>query len=161
MTNRDLEKEFEEKYNCYGSMLYRIAFLYLGNAADAEDVLQDIFAKYLFTKKKFSSTEHEKAWFIRSTQNKCLDLLKKASRKNLNIETASAMTENKSDLEQDVLRNIFALPEKYKAAVILYYYNGYSVEEIARILKTSTSAVKKRLQRGREMLKFELEDYRV
>ncbi len=159
MKKRDLEKEFEEKYNRYGSMLYKIAFLYLGSSSDVEDVLQDVFTKYLFANKKFDSCEYEKAWFIRVTQNKCLDVLKKANRRNLNIDDVSIATENKCDTEQDVLRNVLALPEKYKSAVILYYYHSCSAEEIASILKISKSAVKKRLQRGREMLKLELEDY--
>lgn len=159
MKKRDFEKEFEEKYECYGTMLYRIAFLYLGNACDAEDVLQDIFIKYFFSKKKFNSNEHEKAWLIRVTQNRCLDILKKSSRKNLNIDDISVAVETEKDSELDILRNIFLLPEKYKSVIFLYYYNGCSVEEIAGILKISITAVKKRLQRGRETLKIELEDY--
>lgn len=76
MSKRDLENEFEAKYNEYGNMLYKIAFLYLGNASDTEDVLQDVFTKYLCGKYKFKNTEHEKSWFIRVTQNKCLTLRK-------------------------------------------------------------------------------------
>ncbi|MBR2957467.1 MAG: RNA polymerase sigma factor [Clostridia bacterium] len=159
MKNRDLEKEFEEKYNLYAAMLYRISFLYLGNSADAEDVLQDVFTKYFYNKNKFSSPEHEKAWLIRTTQNACLDLLKKAGRKNLNLQDVTLSVQSDNDARQDILRSVFALPPKYKIAVLLYYYNGYSVEEIARILRISKAAVKKRLQRGREMLKPELEDY--
>lgn len=82
MSKRDLENEFEAKYNEYGNMLYKIAFLYLGNASDTEDVLQDVFTKYLCGKYRFKNSEHEKAWFIRVTQNKCLDYLKKSGRKN-------------------------------------------------------------------------------
>ena len=158
MKNRDLEKEFEEKYRLYAAMLYRISFLYLGNGADAEDVLQDVFTKYFFGKAKFNSVEHEKAWLIRATQNTCLDLLKKKSRKNVSTEEIELSVCCENDARQDVLRSVFALPTKYKSVVLLYYYNGYSVEEIARILKISKAAVKKRLQRGREMLKPELED---
>lgn len=159
MKNRDLEKEFEEKYNLYAAMLYRISFLYLGNSADAEDVLQDVFTKFFYSKNKFSSLEHEKAWLIRTTQNACLDLLKKAGRKNISVEDISLSVQCDNDVRQDILRSVFALPPKYKSAVLLYYYNGYSVEEISRILRISKAAVKKRLQRGREMLKPELEDY--
>ena len=89
MKSRDLEKEFEEKYRLYAAMLYRISFLYLGNSADAEDVLQDVFTKYFFGKAKFSGAEHEKAWLIRTTKNACLDLLKKAGRKNVSTQEVS------------------------------------------------------------------------
>ena len=160
MSKRDLENEFEAKYNEYGNMLYKIAFLYLGNASDTEDVLQDVFTKYLCGKYKFKNTEHEKAWFIRVTQNKCLDYLKKSGRKNECIEDVSATaTYKNNDMEQDVISKVIALPEKYKSAIILFYYNNYTVEEISKTLKISKSAVKKRLQRGRDILKLELEDY--
>ncbi len=160
MSKRDLENEFEAKYNEYGNMLYKIAFLYLGNATDTEDVLQDVFTKYLCGKYRFKNSEHEKAWFIRVTQNKCLDYLKKSGRKNECIEDVSATaTYKNNDMEQDVISKVIALPEKYKSAIILFYYNDYTVEEISKTLKISKSAVKKRLQRGRDILKLELEDY--
>ena len=159
MKARDFEKEFEEKYNSYGSMLYKIAFLYLNSASDAEDVLQEVFSKYLLTRKDFNNQEHEKAWFIRITQNYCLDLLRKSERKNLDIADLSVITQHDNDTQQDIEQSIIALPPKYKIVIFLHYYSGYSVEEISRILKIGKSAVKKRLQRGREMLKLRLEDY--
>ena len=160
MKKRGLETEFEAKYNDYGNMLYKIAFLYLGNATDTEDVLQDVFTKYLCGKYKFKNQEHEKAWFIRVTQNKCLDYLKKSGRKNVCIDDVDITdTYNYDETEQDIISKVIALPPKYKSAIILYYYNDYSVEEISKILKISKSAVKKRLQRGRDILKLELEDY--
>ena len=160
MSKRDLEKEFEATYNEYGNMLYKIAFLYLGNASDTEDVLQDVFTKYLCGKYRFKNSEHEKAWFIRVTQNKCLDYLKKSGRKNECIDDVPVTATYKDeDLEQDVISKVIALPQKYKSAIILFYYNDYTVEEISKTLKISKSAVKKRLQRGRDVLKLELEDY--
>ena len=160
MSKRDLENEFEAKYNEYGNMLYKIAFLYLGNASDTEDALQDVFTKYLCGKYKFKNTEHEKAWVIRVTQNKCLDYLKKSGRKNECIDDVTVTATYKDeDLEQDVIAKVIALPEKYKSAIILFYYNDYTVEEISKTLKISKSAVKKRLQRGRDILKLELGDY--
>jgi len=162
MSKRDLETEFEAKYNDYGNMLYKIAFLYTGNANDAEDVLQDVFTKYLTGKYKFKNAEHEKAWFIRVTQNKSLDYLKKSGRKSVCLDDVEITdTYNYDESEQDIISKVIALPEKYKSAIILYYYNDYSVEEISKILKISKSAVKKRLQRGREILKIELEDYAI
>ena len=160
MSKRDLENEFDAKYNDYGNMLYKIAFLYLGNESDTEDVLQDVFTKYLYGNYKFKNSEHEKAWFIRVTQNKCLDYLKKSGRRNECIDDVPATATYKDeDMEQDVIAKVIALPEKYKSAIILFYYNDYTVDEISKTLKISKSAVKKRLQRGRDILKLELEDY--
>ncbi len=159
MSKRDLEKEFETKYNDYGKMLFRIAYLFVGNSADAEDILQDVFMKYLSGKYCFKDAEHEKAWFIRVTQNKSLDYLKRKGRKNLSLDNADVITYEKNTISSDVIKTVLALPEKYKSSVILYYYEDYSVEEISEILKISKSAVKMRLKRSREILKLELEDY--
>lgn len=159
MDKRDLEKEFDAKYNDYGKMLFKIAFLYVGNSADAEDILQDVFIKYLSGRCSFKDSDHEKAWFIRVTQNKALDFLKRKGRKNISLDDIENFTYEKNDNSADILREILALPEKYKSSVILYYYNDYSVEEISKILKISKSAVKMRLKRSREILKTELEDY--
>ena len=107
----------------------------------------------------FKDSDHEKAWFIRVTQNKALDFLKRRGRKNISLDDIENFTYEKNDNSADILREILALPEKYKSSVILYYYNDYSVEEISKILKISKSAVKMRLKRSREILKTELEDY--
>ncbi len=159
MNKRDLEKEFEEKYKDYGRMLFRTAYLYVGNSADAEDVLQEVFMKYLSGRYRFKDADHERAWFIRATQNKSLDLLKRKGRKNVSLDEINELTYEKDTYSADILKKVMALPEKYKSAVMLYYYDGYSVEEIAAILKISKSAVKMRLKRSREILKTELEDY--
>ncbi len=160
MKKRDLESEFETKYNDYGNMLYKIAFLYLSNAADAEDILQDVFTKYLCRGYRFKDAEHEKAWLIRVTQNKCLDYLRRSGRKTVCIDDIPLTDSHRhNDLAQDVISKVIALPEKYKTAIILFYYENYNVDEISKALKISQSAVKKRLQRGRDILKLELEDY--
>ncbi len=159
MEKRDLEKEFEKKYQNYGKMLYKIAFLYVGNSSDAEDVLHDVFIKYLETKKTFKDENHEKAWFIRVTQNKCFDRLKKAERKNVSLSFVEETAYEESENLKEVLKRVLELPDKYKSSVILYYYNDMTVKEISSILKISVSAVKMRLERARRLLKLELEDY--
>lgn len=156
----DKNKEFKTAYDNYGEMLYRIAFVYLANQDDVEDVLQDVFISFLTNLSKFRSEEHKKAWLIRTTQNKSINLLKASSRKNINIEDIQLQgSEAVDDLHIDILKQIISLDEKYKSVVILYYYNDYSVSEIAQILKISKSAVKMRLKRSRELLKIKLEDY--
>lgn len=159
MNKRDLEKEFESKYNDYGNMLFKIAYLYTGNSADAEDILQDVFMKYLSGKYRFKDEAHEKAWFIRVTQNKSLDYIKRSYAKNILLEDIDYAVADDGAEATDILRKVLELPEKYKSSVILYYYYDYSVKEIAKTLKISVSAVKMRLKRSREILKLELEDY--
>lgn len=164
--NKSVKSEFSEKYSLYGEMLYKIAFLYLGNSYDAEDVLQEVFIKLLYGNQSFKSPEHEKAWLIRVTQNKCRDALKSAGRKNTslvfdNSDFSLGFCENKSDIHMDILNKILQLPNKYKTAVILYYYYDYSVRDVAAALKISNSAAKMRLKRAREILKIELEEYNL
>lgn len=159
MEKRDLEKEFEEKYRIYGKMHYKIAFLYVGNSSDAEDVLHDVFIKYLEAQKKFKDISHEKAWFIRVAQNKCLDRLRRSERKNVSLLSIEETAYEESENPREVLKTVLALPEKYKSCVILYYYNDMSVKEISSILRISVSAVKMRLERARKLLRLELEDH--
>jgi len=153
------EQVFREKYNLYGKTIYKIAFVYLKNNADVEDALQEVFLKLLLKAPKFNSVEHEKAWLIRVTINTCKNMLKSHGRRQ-NIATMDELEqvgtpERKND---EVLTEILNLPDKYKAVIHLYYYEGYSVLQIAQILKTTQSAVKMRLKRGRDILKLELRD---
>ncbi|MEZ3420564.1 MAG: RNA polymerase sigma factor [Eubacterium sp.] len=161
MDKETLKNQFETKYELYGEMLYKIAFLYFGNSYDAEDALQEVFIKLLYTSPAFKNAEHEKAWLIRVTQNKCRDMLKTAERKNTVTEATelSDYAKTESDAYLDIIKHVTMLPEKYKTAVILYYYYDYSVSQISQTLKISKSAVKMRLKRGRDILKIELEDY--
>lgn len=152
--------DFPGKYEEYGEMLYRIAFVFLGNPDDTEDILQEVFMTLLYNSPEFKTKEHEKAWLIRITQNKCINFLKSSSRKTLPFDEMQLPTYSENHEEKiDVVKNILSLPPKYKTAVILHYYNDYSVEEIAKTLKIGKSAVKMRLKRAREILKIELEDY--
>ena len=152
--------DFEIKYDQYGEMLYKIAFLYFGNAEDTEDALQEVFMKLLYAAPRFHSEAHEKAWLIRTTQNKCRDMLRRSSRKDTTLDGLPlAAKDDDCDTKLDVRSKIIALPPQYKTVVILYYYYDYSVGAIANTLRLSTSAVKMRLKRARELLKIELEGY--
>lgn len=154
------ENDFDTVYDMYGDMIYKIAFLYLGTPEDAEDVMQDVFVRLITKAPEFKDEEHRKAWIIRTSQNRCRDKLRASARKNLNIDDYSFPSEDgDTDAKIDVINGIYKLPSIYKSAVILYYYYDYSVKEIAKTLKISTSSVKMRLKRGRELLKIELEDY--
>lgn len=159
---KNIDDIFREKYEKYAKMLFRIAFLHLGNTYDAEDVLQNVFMKLLYSAPHFSDEEHEKAWLIRVTQNHCKNVLKSSSRRN-NSELNEEISQDKvSDLSKaiDISLKIKSLPVNYKTAIYLYYYEDLTTEQISKTLKISQSAVKMRLKRGRELLKSELEEYR-
>lgn len=148
-------QRFEEKYDAYGAMVYRLAMVYLGRHADAEDVTQEAFVRLLYKAPAFADGEHEKRWLLRVTANLCRDQLKGFWRKR-----AVALEQDYPIDDPDafgVADAVVRLPEAYKGPIHLHYYEGYSVAETADILKLSQSAVKMRLKRGREMLKLELE----
>ncbi len=144
-----------EVYDKYADMLYRLAYSMVLSTHDAEDVVHDVFAKYLMKNPHFKDEEHEKAWFLRVTVNQCHDFAKKQKYRNYTpLEEVVATVETKEDL--GLLPAVLALDEKYKMVLLLHYFEGYSVEEIAFSLKLSVSAVKMRLSRGREKLKHQI-----
>ena len=153
-------QSFEEVYETYGKMLYRTAFLYLGNADDTEDILQEVFIKYLTARPPFNDTEHEKAWLLLVTRNACRNYVKKHRKGNVSLEDYDAPEQSPDrDTRLDVLRQVTSLPPKYKEVIILFYYNNLTVAEISKLLSITQSAVKMRLKRGKGKLKIKLEGY--
>ena len=154
---RNEKQEFETAYGLYADMLYRLSFSYMKNKEDAEDVVQEVFTKYFCGIHLPMNQEQEKAWFLRVTINQCHDTLrKKAYRMHASLdEVTEVVAEEKKN--GHLYNALQGLPEKYRGVVILHYLEGYSVEEITKILQISASAVKMRLKRGREFLKEELE----
>lgn len=150
--------DFERVYDRYADMLYRLAFSHLQSREDAEDVIQEVFVKYLGATSAFKDAEHEQAWFIRVTVNACYDFLrKKKYRLHVSLDEIEETVAKEEDALSDVSQMLSGIPPKYKTVMLLYYFEGYSVEEISQILKLSKSAVKMRLSRGRELLKEQME----
>ena len=152
------KQRFEIAYGQYADMLYRVSFSYLKNKEDADDVVQDVFTKYFCGLHMPMNPDQEKAWFIRVTINQCHDAIrKKGYRNHSTLDEVIQMPEKDKEDTTPLYEALDKLPEKNKGVIILHYLEGYSVDEIARILQLSVSAVKMRLKRGREFLKEELE----
>lgn len=145
------EQEMQQFVAQYGPLVYRLAMAQLRHQADAEDVYQDVFLKLIRHQPTFENPAHQKAWFIRVTVNTCKDRLKKASRRDLPLEeaTATACASEQSGLQEALER----LSEQDRALIFLYYYEGYKSEEIASLLLTNGSTVRSRLKRARAKLK--------
>ena len=135
----------------YGDMLYRICLLTLRNSADAEDVVQETFIRYVQKSPEFNDAEHEKAWLITVATNKCRDMLRYRSRHQTESEEL-LLTYAIDKEESGILDALMELPEKYKTPLMLFYIDGYKVDEIADIMGISASAAKMRLSRGRKLL---------
>lgn len=135
----------------HGNRLYRLCLVILGNESDAEDALQETMIRYLQKAPAFTNDEHEKAWLIKVTSNICRDTLRYRKRQPVSLPDEWVNTplppENK-----EILGVLCALPEKYKLVLILYYVEGYRINEIAEIIEKTPSAVKMRLQKGRKLL---------
>lgn len=139
----------------YGDILYRVALAQLGNDADAQDVVQDVFLKYIKAKPIFNDDNHEKAWFLRTTINHCHDLTRRNKLRIFSpLDDAINVAEESSQDLRELLSLIDQLPSKYKDTVILHSLEGFSVEETAKILDISISATKMRLSRARELLQI-------
>lgn len=147
--------EFETAYDTYSAAVYRLALVYLGRPADAEDVTQEVFVRLLCRAPAFTGEDHKKRWLLRVTANLCRDQLRGFWRKRV-VELDEALPAAPAE-EREAARAVMSLPEQYRLPIHLHYYEGYSVAEIAGILKLGQSAVKMRLKRGRELLKLELE----
>lgn len=142
----------ERIYNQYSEMLFRLSYSMLQSREDAEDVLQDVFVKILSRPFDFNSAEHERAWLVRVTLNRCHDVLrKKKIRRYTPLEDIVSLPAEEKDLS--ILREVQALPSDKREVVLLRYFEDFSVQEIAEILHITPSAVKMRLARARELLK--------
>jgi len=146
------ELDIERIVDTYGDMLFRICLVILCNEHDAEDVVQDTCFKYLTKSPTFYDSEHEKAWLITIATNRCKNMRRyNIIRKHMDISDLQIYC--KEEENYGLLDHLMKLPNKHKIVLLLYYVEGYKVDEIAKILTITTSAVKKRLQRGRELIR--------
>ena len=156
--SRDIPKSEQEfkitptkLFERYSDMVWRLALARVGREASADDVLQEVFLRVVKLNPTFKNTEHAKAWLIKVTINCSKKLLGSAFRRH-----QASFEENiafETTEERDVYFAVQALNPKYKTVVHLYYYEGLKVDEIAKILQISPSAVKQRLSRARQELK--------
>ena len=153
---QDIRIKTAELYTRYADILYRTAYAKLLSAHDAEDAVSETFAKYLGKTPEFRDSSHERAWFLRVCINTCTDIMRRRSVRSYTPLDELAEVLPAAEKDAHVLESVYALPEKYRLCVLLYYFENLNVEETAESLKISVSAVKMRLSRARDMLKTEL-----
>lgn len=141
----------------HGESILRLAYSYLHNQSDAEDILQDTLIQYLRTAPVLESPAHEKAWLLRVAGNLSKNLLRAQGYRQADQLEETLVTQEREDLSY-VWEAVKALPVPYREAIHLFYYEGYSTAQIARILDQKESTVRSRLKRGREKLKPLLEE---
>ncbi len=143
----------------YRNNLYVMAFSVCKNTQDAEDVVQDTFIQYWAQKKEFVSEQHIRAWLIRVAINKAKNKVNTFFRKNtLPLEDYMQTLTFESEESSGLFEAVMGLPVKYRIVIHLFYYEDYSVNEIADILKLTQGNVKVRLSRGRMLLRNTLKE---
>ncbi|MCI8808885.1 MAG: sigma-70 family RNA polymerase sigma factor [Oscillibacter sp.] len=141
--------------NRWADTILRVGYTWTGSPQDAQDVCQTVLLKLLTHPEHFPNAERERAWVLRVTINCCKDLKKSAwYRRRVPLEAASSRMVCLPDLEESpVLTAVQALPEKYRQAVYLRYYEEYDVNEIAAVMGCKPSQVSTYLYRGKAKLK--------
>lgn len=152
------EQEVNRAVEKYADTVFRICILHLKNKSDAEDIFQEVFLKFALNDKEFENANHEKAWIIRVTVNACKDLIKSFFRsRTISIDQLISVADEENEDLSYVLEAVLKLPVKYRDAIYLHYYEGYSALEIGKILGKKENTVYSLLSRGRDMLKTSLE----
>lgn len=155
-TSVQAHERVEALVQAYGDLLFRLCFVMLGNAADAEDAVQETLIRYLQKAPPFASDGHRKAWLLTTAKNRCRDMLRfRLRHPQTDIGYLQEMAAEPS--ENGILEALMSLPEKFRLVLTLYYVEEYRIEEIAQIIQKTPSAVKMRLQKGRRLLE---EQYR-
>ncbi len=146
-------QEFTRLVELFSGTVFRTALCYVKNKHDADDVMQDVFLKLYTYNKDFESDEHVKAWLIRVTANHCKNLLKSLSYRLFEpIEKAENIPTHE-EKEEELLSIIMQLNQKCRSTMYMFYYEEYSVKEIAAILGEKETTITTRLSRGRKQLK--------
>ncbi len=150
-------EEFTLIYEKYVDSVYRVCFMLLKNTAEAQDAVQNVFIKLINRENNFDSESHLKAWLIVVAKNECKNILKSwfHSKREDNSVLESITYSEKED---SIINEILKLPDKYKLPLYLYYYEGYSGEEISKMLNIRHSTLRTHLKKGREKLKSVMEE---
>lgn len=148
------ERSARAQIDRWGDMVWRLALARTRHIQDSEDVFQEVFSRFFRHQENLDSDEHQKAWLIRCTLNCTNTLLSARWRTHLPLE--KAVTQAMEPEDREVYQAVLALPRKYRTALHLHYYEGYSVAEIAALTGAREGTVKSWLSRGREKLAAEL-----
>ena len=146
----------------YSDMVLRIAYTYLKNRADAEDIVQDVFLRIIDKKPSFNDESHEKSWLIRATINMCKNKVNMFWNKNkCSIDDVQEFAvSDKYNTDTSVFQAVMALGETFRVVLYMLYYEGYSTPEIADVIGKNETTIRSLLHRARNKLKDMLkEDY--
>ncbi|MBO4947187.1 MAG: sigma-70 family RNA polymerase sigma factor [Lachnospiraceae bacterium] len=154
---RETERQAERLLDQYGNSVLRLAYSYLRNMSDAEEILQETLIRYLQTAPEFENSAHEKAWLMKVAANLSKNRIDYNQRRATDELKEELLAQDQEDVSF-VWEAVKVLPEQYRETIHLFYYEGYSTAQIARILTRKESSVRSDLRRGREKLKQVLKE---
>ena len=137
----------------YMDTVFRLAFSYMKSSSDADDITQNVLLKLYRYEGDFQSESHLKHWLIRVTINECKSAFRSRWRRHEDIEDYVNSLTMPTQEHSDLLDAVMALPQKYRTAIYLFYYEGYTTAEIAGLEDIPEATVRTHLARGRERLK--------
>lgn len=148
--------DIENTVHKYRDSILRLAYTYLKNQSEAEDIAQDVFVAYIQKKPYCLTEKNKKSWLMQVTANKCKNTLNSAWRTRNTVikDDLSYMPKN----HEEIISYVLTLDEKYRIPIHLYYYEGYSIKEISSLLKRNSATVGTWLSRGRQLLKAMIGD---
>lgn len=148
----DPDKYLREILDKHGNRILRLAYSYVHNMEDSEEILQDVLLKLLSSAPEFESKEHEKAWILRVTANLSKNRIEYNKLRDTDELNEELVAEKKEDLSY-IWEAVKSLPENYREVIHLFYEEGYSTNEIADILGERGANIRTRLKRARAKLK--------
>lgn len=146
---------FAEKYM---DTIYRVAYSWTKNSDDANDVTQDVLIQLYKTTKEFESDSHLKNWLIKVTVNQCKMLFRSPWNKMEDVDNYAETLGFEDECYLDLFQAVMKLGKKYRVPLMLFYYEGYSTEEISSILNIPGKTVSTRLFRAKAKLKDYLKE---
>ena len=150
---------FTEYARRYKDTIFRVALNALGSTADADDIVQETLLRLLERQEPFENEKHLKYWLIRVSLNLCKNELRVPWRRHKTLDDANVIpTFDNPDYSQ-LYEDVMSLSEKYRTVLYLFYFEGYSVNEIADILDIRVTTVTSRLSRARQKLKFQMTEH--
>lgn len=149
----------ERLLDTFGNAILRMAYSYLHNMSDAEEILQETLIRYLTVQTELQGPEHEKAWLLRVAANLSKNRLDYNRLRDTDELEETLVSQEQEDLSF-LWEAVKQLPDANREVIHLFYYEGYPTAQIAKILNRRESTVRSDLRRGRERLKKILkEDY--
>lgn len=156
---RDSSAYFAELYEKYATDVLRMCYFYLADRQKAEDVTQDVFVRLITTNPDLQEGR-EKAWLLKVAMNRCRDLWRGAWLKRVVLgspmfELVPAPDEfGQMAEQQEMMSAINQLPGMFKEVILLHYYQGYGIAEIAEMMELPEGTISSRLSRGRKKLEM-------